>query len=88
MQIKSPTIADVAERAEVSTATVSRCINQPDKVKPIVRERITKAINALGYVPSGAARALASRRTHTIGAIVPTIDNSIFSEAIQHCNQA
>lgn len=84
MQIKSPTIADVAERAEVSTATVSRCINQPDKVKPIVRERITKAINALGYVPSGAARALASRRTHTIGAIVPTIDNSIFSEAIQH----
>lgn len=84
MQSKSPTIADVANQAEVSTATVSRCLNQPDKVKPEVRERISKAINDLSYVPSGAARALASRRTHTIGAIVPTIDNAIFSEAIQH----
>ncbi len=84
MQNKTPTIADVAEKAEVSTATVSRCLNLPDKVKPEVRERINKAIHDLGYVPSGAARALASRRTYTVGAIVPTIDNSIFSEAIQH----
>lgn len=84
MQTKSPTIADVAKQAEVSTATVSRCLNQPNMVKPEVRERITKAINELAYVPSGAARALASRRTHTIGAVVPTIDNAIFSEAIQH----
>lgn len=84
MQNKSPTIADVADKAEVSTATVSRCLNQPDKVKVKVRERIVRAIDELGYVPSGAARALASRRTHTIGAIVPTIDNAIFSEAIQH----
>ena len=58
MQSKSPTIADVAKQAEVSTATVSRCLNQPDVVKPEVRERISKAINELGYVPSGAARAL------------------------------
>lgn len=84
MQTKSPTIADVADLAEVSTATVSRCLNQPDKVKLKVRDRINIAIQQLGYVPSGAARALASRRTHTIGAIVPTIDNAIFSEAIQH----
>ena len=84
MQSRSPTISDVAEHAEVSTATVSRCLNLPDKVKPEVRERIGKAIRDLGYVPSGAARALASRRTHTIGAVVPTIDNAIFSEAIQH----
>jgi len=80
---KSPTIADVAEEAKVSTATVSRCLNQPDKVKPEVRERISTAISNLGYVPSGAARALASRRTYTIGAIVPTIDHAIFSVAIQ-----
>lgn len=84
MQTKSPTIADVAKYTNVSTATVSRCLNQPDKVKLEVRERITKAIHDLGYVPSGAARALASRRTHTIGAIVPTIDNAIFSVAIQN----
>ena len=84
MQYKTPTISDVAKQADVSTATVSRCLNQPDKVKPEVRERIEIAIQKLGYVPSGAARALASRRTQTIGAIVPTIDNTIFSEAIQH----
>ncbi|MGK0271193.1 MAG: LacI family transcriptional regulator [Cocleimonas sp.] len=84
MENKSPTIADVAQQAEVSTATVSRCLNQPDKVKPEVRERISKAIKDLDYVPSGAARALASRRTYTIGAVVPTIDNAIFSETIQH----
>ena len=84
MQSKAPTISDVANHAEVSTATVSRCLNQPEIVKPEVRERITQAIQTLGYVPSGAARALASRCTHTIGAIVPTIDNTIFSEAIQH----
>ena len=84
MQIKSPTIADVAKQADVSTATVSRCLNQPEIVKAEVRERISKAIQELAYVPSGAARSLASRRTHTIGAIVPTIDNAIFSEAIQH----
>ena len=84
MQKRTPTLEDVANKAEVSTATVSRCLNQPDKVKPDVCAKIKKAIHALGYVPHGAARALASRRTQTIGAIVPTIDNAIFSEAIQH----
>lgn len=84
---KKPTLQDVANRAEVSTATVSRCLNEPNKVRTEVREKINKAINDLGYVPHGAARALASRRTRTIGAIVPTIDNAIFSEAIQHLQQ-
>ncbi len=87
MQQKKPTLQDVAQRAEVSTATVSRCLNEPGKVRNEVRKKINKAINDLGYVPHGAARALASRRTRTIGAIVPTIDNAIFSEAIQHLQQ-
>lgn len=84
MPKKKPTLQDVADYAGVSTATVSRCLNQPDKVKPSVQETIRQAIDALGYVPHGAARALASRRTFTIGAVVPTIDNAIFSEAIQY----
>ncbi len=83
-QIRKATLQDVAYKVGVSTATVSRCLNQPDKVKPEVRERVHKAIAELGYVPDGAARALASRRTKTIGAVVPTIDNAIFSEAIQY----
>ncbi|MGB0845603.1 MAG: LacI family DNA-binding transcriptional regulator [Thiolinea sp.] len=84
MKSGKPTLQDVADLAAVSTATVSRCLNQPYKVRPDVREKINTAIVELGYVPHGAARALASRRTHTIGAVVPTIDNAIFSEAIQY----
>jgi len=84
MQTKKPTLQDVADVAGVSTATVSRSLNQPDKVKPEVRDTINTAIQSLGYVPHGAARALASQRSHTIGAVVPTIDNAIFSEAIQY----
>ena len=84
MNTKKPTLQDVATLAGVSTATVSRCLNNAEKVRPDVCQRIQTAISELGYVPHGAARALASRRTRTIGAVVPTIDNSIFSEAIQH----
>lgn len=84
MRKKKPTLQNVADKAKVSTATVSRCLNQPDKVRQEVQDKINQAIEALGYVPDGAARALASRRTHTIGVIVPTIDNNIFSKAINY----
>lgn len=83
MQEKKPTLQDVAEMVGVSTATISRCLSLPHKVKPAVREQIMAAIHTLGYVPHGAARALASRRTRTIGAIVPTVDNAIFAKAIE-----
>ncbi|OMH31695.1 LacI family DNA-binding transcriptional regulator [Motiliproteus sp. MSK22-1] len=79
-----PTLQDVATAAGVSTATVSRAINQPDKVKEKSRNKINDAIVKLGYAPHGAARALASRRTQTIGAIVPTIDNGIFAKGIHY----
>jgi LacI family transcriptional regulator len=72
-------LADVARLARVSTATVSRALTQPDKVKPATAARIRQAVQALGYVTHGAARALASRRTHTIGAVIPTLDNAIFA---------
>lgn len=72
-------LADVARLARVSTATVSRTLTQPDKVKPATAARIRQAVQALGYVTHGAARALASRRTQTIGAVIPTLDNAIFA---------
>lgn len=76
---KSAKLSDVARLARVSTATVSRALTQPDKVKPATAARIRQAVQALGYVAHGAARALASRRTHTIGAVIPTLDNAIFA---------
>ena len=76
---KTAKLADVARLAGVSTATVSRALTQPDKVKSATAARIRQAVQALGYVAHGAARALASRRTRTIGAVIPTLDNAIFA---------
>jgi len=78
-----PTLHDVARRADVSTSTASRCLTVPEKVRPVVRERVRKAIAELGYTPHGSARALVSRRTNTIGAVIPTLDNAIFATVIQ-----
>ena len=83
MKPTSTTLEDVAREAGVSAATISRCLNHPKRVREEVREKVSQAIAKLNYVPHGAARALASRKTHTIGAVVPTIDHSIFSESIQ-----
>ena len=82
-----PTLLDVATRAKVSTATVSRCLSDPERVRAILRERVQAAISELGYSPHGAARALASQRSNTIGAIIPTLDNAIFATFIETLQQ-
>lgn len=66
-----PTIYDVAEKAGVSIATVSRMLNSPDKVGPKTRDRILAAIDQLGFVPKAEARARALSRTGRIGVITP-----------------
>jgi LacI family transcriptional regulator len=76
------TLHEVAERAGVSPATVSRVLNSPDSVREGRRDRVLKAIRELSYVPHGPAQALVSRRTGTIGAIVPTLNNGLFAECI------
>ncbi len=76
-------LSDVAARAGVSTATASRAINTPAKVSEAMRDRVRKAAESLGYVPDAAARALASRRSRTIGAVVPTLANPIFATIVQ-----
>lgn len=80
---KAPTLEDVAQEAGVSTASVSRYLNMPDLVRPLRREKIEAAIATLGYVPHGAARALASQKTQTVGAVIPTLDNAIFARGVQ-----
>jgi LacI family transcriptional regulator len=69
--LKKPTIYDVANRAGVSIATVSRILNAPDKVNSETRERVLVAIDALGFVPKAEARARALRQTGRIGVITP-----------------
>ena len=78
-----PTLDDVAQKAGVSTATVSRCLNTPDRVQKNTRVRVLKAVEALGYTPNFGARVLAAKRTFTIGAIIPTMENAIFARGLQ-----
>lgn len=76
-------IRAVAERAGVSTATVSRSLNTPNAVSAELRARIAAIIEEIGYIPDASARALSVRRTRTIGAIIPTVDNAMFAQGIQ-----
>lgn len=78
-----PTLADVAKAAGVSTATVSRCLNSPDRVIAETRKKVLSAVRELGYAPNFNARALAARRSNTFGAVIPTMENAIFARGLQ-----
>jgi len=82
---------DVASRAGVSIATVSRFINDPATLSPDMRTRVEDAVRALGYIRHGAARALSMRRSHAIGAIIPTVDNPTRASKVaalqKHCRE-
>lgn len=75
-------LSDVAKLAGVSTATVSRVYNEPDKVSANVRERVEQAALALNWFPNAAGRALASTRSHIAGIIIPTLDDQVFASQV------
>jgi len=79
----APTLEDVARAARVSTATISRSINTPDKVARATHQRIQQTIDKLGYTPHFGGRVLASNRTNTIGAVIPSMANAMFSNGLQ-----
>lgn len=79
----APGIVEVARRAGVSPATVSRYFNYPDRVRVETRTRIAEAASALGYIRDRMAGTLHNRFSGTIALIVPTVDNAIFAELIE-----
>ncbi|WP_424930716.1 LacI family DNA-binding transcriptional regulator [Amaricoccus tamworthensis] len=79
---KRANLRDVASKAGVSVATVSRVMNNPDSVAPDTRERVETAMRALHWTPSAAARAINSGRTRFVGALVPTLDSDIFARVL------
>ena len=83
-----PSINDVAQLAGVSTATVSRTLNEPSKVKRTTLDSVRNAVNQLGYTPHFGGRALASNKSNTIGALIPTMDNAIFARGLQALQEA
>src|SRR5438309_9728980 len=77
------TIKDVASLAGVSPMTVSRVINESDRVSPKTQRRVEKAIAELGYIPSRLARGLSARRTGTLAVIVPDVANPFFTMVVR-----
>ena len=83
-----PTLLDVARAAGVSTATVSRCLNKESTVAESTRAKVRRAVDDLGYTPNFNARAIAAKRSQTIGAIIPTMENAIFARGLQAFQEA
>ncbi len=83
MAVKAATIRDVALRAEVSVASVSRVLNGAGPVTESTRQRVLQAIEALSYVPHSGARSLSTSRTDTVGVILPDLFGEFFSELIR-----
>src|SRR5690348_15562334 len=77
------TLHDVCRSARVSTATVSRVINQSPLVTEQTRSRVTEVMRNLGYQPSHAARMLARQRTELLGVIFPEIASGFFTEVLR-----
>src|SRR6185503_5167248 len=82
------TIYEVAKRAGVSTATVSRVLSRPDVVSPDTRSRVLKAVERLGYAPNSAAKNLRTLRSRKLLVTVPDLSNPFFSQILQGIEDA
>src|SRR5256886_3699636 len=77
------TIKDVARISGVSPMTVSRVINESERVSPDTRRRVEEAIAELGYIPSRLARGLSRQKTGTLALIVPDVENAFFLQILR-----
>ncbi|PLC49679.1 LacI family transcriptional regulator [Pollutimonas subterranea] len=81
-------ILDIARRAKVSPATVSRVFNRPEKVSGATREQVRAICRELGYRPNASASTLRTQRSRVLGVILPTLTNPVFAECLQGIAQA
>ncbi len=84
---KKPSVRSLAKATGLSVATISRVLNKSENVSDKTRARVLSALQEHGYVMNSAARALATNRTRTIGAVVPTLSYSIFSRFLNAVEQ-
>ncbi len=76
-------IVDIAHRAGVSPATVSRVFNNPELVQARTREAVLAVASEFGYRPNASARTLRTQRSQVVGIVLPTLDNPVFAECLQ-----
>ena len=75
-------IKEIARRAGVSSATISRVLNNSGYVKEETRQKVLKAVEEYNYVPSAIARSLSIQDSLSVGTIIPDIENEFFSKVI------
>lgn len=80
---RNPTLDDVAARAGVSSATVSRFLNNPSVVAPGTADRIRTAIAETGYIPNMLASGMASNKSKLVAVLIPHLTDSIFNDTIE-----
>ena len=83
-----PRIADIADRLDVSKATVSKALRGRGRVSEATRTLVLDTARDLGYVADRAARSLSTRETRTIGVVIPAIANSFFAEVVEGMSEA
>ena len=84
-----PTIKEIAEMANVSTATVSKVLNGKDKyISEKTRQKILEIVEREGYIPNGIAKSLKIKKTKTIGLIMPDVMNPFFAELARGAEDA
>lgn len=85
--MRKATIKDVAKKADVSVATVSRTLNDPESVKKSTREKVMDAVEKMEYDPNPVAKALRLNKVNSIGLIVPNITNTSMAEIIRGAHE-
>ncbi|MCP5373007.1 MAG: LacI family DNA-binding transcriptional regulator [Hyphomicrobiales bacterium] len=80
------TIRDVAKRAGVSVATVSRLVNDTGRVRDETAERVRAAIADLGFRPNAVGRSLSTAHTRSLGIVIPSLSNPVFADAVAGIN--
>jgi len=86
--VKTSTLQDVARVAEVSTATVSRTLSNPDVVSESTRQRVAEAVKTTGYRINRAARNLRTQRAHSVLVLLPDLANPFFSTILEGISRA
>ncbi|MDN2665785.1 gluconate operon transcriptional repressor GntR [Vibrio sp. 14N.309.X.WAT.E.F5] len=84
---KRPTLQDVANLVGVTKMTVSRCLRDPSQVSEALRDKISAAVDELGYIPNRAPDILSNAKSNAIGVLVPSLTNQVFAEVIRGIEQ-
>mgnify|MGYP001210684663 CR=1 FL=1 len=80
---KRPTLQDIADRVGVTKMTVSRCLRDPSQVSELLQDKISQAVEELGYIPNRAPDILSNAKSNAIGVLVPSLTNQVFAEVIR-----